>query len=86
MNLEKAYLFFGCRKSDSDFIYREEINDYKERSIISDTYLAFSRENAEQRCYVQDLMKQRKDQIVSLLMNDKGNIYLCGNTKMGLEV
>jgi len=28
-------------------------------------------------------MKQRKDQIVSILMNDKGNIYLCGNTKMG---
>jgi len=25
MNLEKAYLFFGCRKSTSDFIYRDEI-------------------------------------------------------------
>jgi NADPH-ferrihemoprotein reductase len=57
MNLEKAHLFFGCRKSNSDFIYKDEIMDYKERGIISDTYLAFSRENIGQRCYVQDLMK-----------------------------
>ncbi|CDW71895.1 nadph--cytochrome p450 reductase [Stylonychia lemnae] len=86
MILEKAQLYFGCRKNNSDFIYKDEILDYKERQIISDTQLAFSRESVGSRCYVQDLMKQNKDHVIKVLTEDKGNIYLCGNTKMGLEV
>ena len=36
--------------------------------------------------YVQALLSQKKDMIVKALVEDKGHFYICGNTKMGLEV
>lgn len=51
-----AYLFFGCRRSTSDFIYREEIALNMGEGIISEAFIAFSRDNPNTRTYVQDLM------------------------------
>lgn len=45
MKLAPAYLFFGCRRSTSDFIYREDIAKYRGENIINEAYVAFSRDN-----------------------------------------
>jgi sulfite reductase alpha subunit-like flavoprotein len=52
MNLAPAYLYFGCRKSTSDFIYREEIAKYMGEGIVKDAYIAFSRDKPNTRTYV----------------------------------
>ncbi len=36
--------------------------------------------------YVQALLSQKKDMIVKALVEEKGYFYICGNTKMGLDV
>lgn len=39
----ESFLFFGCRKEESDFIYKEEILKFKEDGIIRDSFIALSR-------------------------------------------
>ena len=34
--LSSAHLYFGCRRHDQDFIYRDEMHDFKERGIIAE--------------------------------------------------
>eukprot|EP00347_Sterkiella_histriomuscorum_P023964 403332775 len=85
LNLAEAYLFFGCRKSTSDFIYKEDIDNYKQQGIITDSLIALSREPNQERQYVQDVLKLQKDKVMKVL-EEGGNIYLCGNTKMGQDV
>ena len=86
MRLGNAYLFFGCRKQCSDFIYRDEIAKYRGNHILEDAFIAFSRDDSSKKEYVQDLMKERRDLITEVLTEKKGYFYICGNTKMGLDV
>lgn len=37
-------LFFGCRRHQEDFIYEKEILEYFKQGIITQLYLAFSRD------------------------------------------
>lgn len=37
-------LFFGCRKKTEDFLYEEELYDYKEKGTLADLHVAFSRD------------------------------------------
>ena len=78
-------MFFGCRNRISDFIYQDEIEEQKSNKSLSDCFIAFSREQAN-KLYVQDLIKERKNQIIDLLNSKKGYFYICGNSKMGQEV
>ena len=48
--------------------------------------MAFSRDNPNTRTYVQDLMQERKDLVVRVLQQEEGCLFICGNTKMGLDV
>lgn len=81
-----TYLFFGCRRSTSDFIYREELNRFKEENILNDLFLAFSRDNYEKRVYVSDLLREQKDMVVEVLLNKGGYFYICGSMQMGHDV
>lgn len=43
LELGPAHLYFGCRQFDSDFIYRDYMNEMKDSGIISEANFAFSR-------------------------------------------
>jgi sulfite reductase alpha subunit-like flavoprotein len=64
-----AHLFFGCRKSTTDFIYKTDILEHEANQILTKSYLAFSRESEIQKVYVQDLMRQQADFIKETLLN-----------------
>jgi NADPH-ferrihemoprotein reductase len=44
--LGPAHLFFGCRSSAEDFIYRAELEGYLASGVLSGLHVAFSREGA----------------------------------------
>lgn len=40
----EIFLYFGCRKSDEDYLYQDEIDVLSDRNVINGLRLAFSRE------------------------------------------
>jgi cytochrome P450/NADPH-cytochrome P450 reductase len=74
--LGRALLFFGCRRRDEDFIYRDELETYAADGIV-ELHVAFSREGPEKR-YVQHLIAERADDVFGAL--DAGaTLYVCGD-------
>jgi NADPH-ferrihemoprotein reductase len=42
--LGPAHVFFGCRSSQEDFIYQDELEGYVSNGVLSALHTAFSRE------------------------------------------
>ncbi|MCJ1465884.1 NADPH-cytochrome P450 reductase [Pseudocyphellaria aurata] len=82
----KTILFYGCRKSTEDFLYKDEWDTFA-ASLGSSFELitAFSREQS-QKVYVQQRLKERAAQVNELLLQ-KANFYVCGDAaNMAREV
>ena len=62
----KAVLYFGCKKSTSDYIYRDQLAEFVDQKLL-DLKVAFSREGEWK--YVQALLKWDSDQVKDLIMN-----------------
>lgn len=78
-------LFYGCRKSSEDFLYRDEWPGYAEELKGKFTmHNAFSRENFRpdgSKIYVQDLLWDDRAAIAEALLQGKGYVYVCGDAK-----
>lgn len=81
-------LYFGCRTNNTDFIYKDELNDYVKEGVLTSLYTAFSREKNKPKTYVQNLMKNKKnaEELINLITNNNAYIYVCGATAMGNDV
>mmetsp|Transcript_18199 Transcript_18199/g.37609 ORF Transcript_18199/g.37609 Transcript_18199/m.37609 type:complete len:703 (+) Transcript_18199:166-2274(+) len=78
-----AHLYYGCRSQAKDFIYKDEIEAWKDDSVITDIEYAFSRDQA-QKVYVQDRLRANGRQIYDLLFETSGPkacFYVCGDAK-----
>ncbi|KAG6336105.1 hypothetical protein ID866_2971 [Astraeus odoratus] len=79
-------LFYGCRKSTEDFLYKEEWPQYTEELKGKfKMHCAFSREPPFKpdgsKIYVQDIMWDVRDSIADAILNGKGYVYICGDAK-----
>ncbi len=73
----KAWLFFGERNFDSDFLYQTEWQDFLKEDVLSRMNVAFSRDRAE-KIYVQHrLLEEARD--VYAWLEDGAHIYVCGD-------
>jgi sulfite reductase alpha subunit-like flavoprotein len=96
-----ALLFFGCRHAEKDWLFRDEMNaavklgagcgalsrmQVGPKRPIAGLYPAFSRpDNAEEKNYVQDQIRQQAS-MVKTGMDNNGCVYICGSTAMGNAV
>lgn len=81
-------LFYGCRRSDWDYLYKNEWQEY-ERELDGKfrMHVALSREPGQKKVYVQQLVKAQASEIGDALVNKKGYAYICGDAKhMAREV
>ena len=76
--LGESVLFFGCRKQDADFFFRDEWTALKDQMNLQ-LFVAFSRDQDE-KFYVQDLIKQQSKLVFRLLHEHHGIIYVCGSS------
>jgi cytochrome P450/NADPH-cytochrome P450 reductase len=80
----KALLFFGCRHPQQDFIYEDELEAFVKQGITK-LSVAFSRLNG-QKTYVQDNIKEDKEEVWQLLQ-EGAIVYICGDgSKMAPDV
>ncbi|RCH90936.1 hypothetical protein CU098_002539, partial [Rhizopus stolonifer] len=86
-----SVLFFGCRRTDQDYIYQEELEAYAKNGVLSDLHVAFSRnEDRSPIKYVQHQILANAAQTWNLLYPTDGSkpasIYICGSGAMSRDV
>ncbi len=75
----KNWLFFGHRRSEQDFFYRDELNAMKLSGLLTRLSLAWSRDG-EKKFYVQDRMREVGRELWSWIA-EGAHIYICGDAK-----
>jgi hypothetical protein len=81
-----SVLIFGCRSSDSDFLYHSRLKDFVSSGTISKLLLGFSRQPGTRKRYVQDVICQNSSQLRALLSHPKCHVFVCGSSNMAQEV
>ena len=81
----QSVLFFGCRRSDQDFIYADELNGYVDSGALSSLHVAFSRQNEPVK-YVQHQLLANATEVWRLIEGSNASIYVCGAGTMSRDV
>jgi sulfite reductase (NADPH) flavoprotein alpha-component len=80
------WLIFGDRHSKSDFLYREELENFLQSGILTRLDTAFSRDQ-DSKIYVRHRMKQRQKELFRWIDKKEATVYICGNKRtMGQSV
>ena len=79
------WLFFGDQKSETDFLYRQDLNAWKKRRLLNRLDTAFSRDQAD-KIYVQDRMRESAGELFQWL--ERGaHFFVCGDaSRMAKDV
>jgi sulfite reductase (NADPH) flavoprotein alpha-component len=81
----RNWLLFGDQRSDTDFLYRSEIEAYLAEGLLTRLDLAFSRDQAE-KIYVQHRLQENAATLWQWL-EEGAAIYVCGDaSKMAKDV
>ncbi|CAG7922629.1 unnamed protein product [Penicillium olsonii] len=86
LKLAPAILFFGCRESTADDLYREELEGFEEEGVVS-IYRSYSRqkEQTEGCRYVQERLWLERANVTNLW--DQGaTVFVCGGIHMTEDV
>lgn len=85
-------LFFGCRRSDQDYIYQQELEQYASEGILTSFHTAFSR-NEEQSPikYVQHVLISNAPMVWDLIYPTDpeakpATICVCGSGAMSRDI
>lgn len=79
------WLFFGDQKSETDFLYKDILEDYAVRGVLTRLDTAFSRDQ-DHKIYVQDRMRENGAEIFKWLQAG-GYFYVCGDaSRMAKDV
>ena len=73
----KNWLFFGDRNAETDFIYRDELEQMGKSGLLTRLDLAFSRDQ-EEKIYVQDKMREHGAELFAWL-GQGGYFFVCGD-------
>ncbi|XP_078271813.1 nitric oxide synthase 3-like [Rhinoraja longicauda] len=79
-------LVFGCRRSDQDHIYQEEMLEARDSGVFTEICTAYSRDQ-NTKVYVQDVLRERlPEQLYRSLHSLRGHLYVCGDVTMARDV
>ncbi|PSK42070.1 hypothetical protein B9Z65_3984 [Elsinoe australis] len=81
-------LFYGCREVEGEFAYRDEIGAVeREMGGKLAVQVAESRpKTAGKKMYVQDLIRDRGEEVVRALVEENRYLFICGGASMGRDV
>eukprot|EP00698_Gefionella_okellyi_P021874 TRINITY_DN7168_c0_g2_i2.p1 TRINITY_DN7168_c0_g2~~TRINITY_DN7168_c0_g2_i2.p1 ORF type:complete len:600 (+),score=119.08 TRINITY_DN7168_c0_g2_i2:195-1994(+) len=76
----EAWLFFGCRHEQADFIYREELERAVADGSLTRLVTAFSRDQTE-KIYVTNRLIEHGADVARLILQANATVYVCGDAK-----
>ena len=76
-NPGRNWLFFGDQRSATDFLFREEIEEWREAGVLTHLSLAWSRDGVE-KTYVQHRMAEHAAELWAWLQQG-AHFYVCGD-------
>ncbi|KAJ1798056.1 hypothetical protein LPJ59_002746 [Coemansia sp. RSA 2399] len=81
-----TWLFFGCRSSTDDYLFKHAIEQQKSACVLSQLSVCFSRDSAAReqlgvQRYVQEAMLLCEDEIGELLVAKDAIVFVCGDAK-----
>ena len=76
-SIGKSLIFFGCRHPEQDFLYEAELKELVAQEV-TEMSAAFSRLDPNKKCYVQDDLYARRDEVWQLI-EAGAVIYVCGD-------
>jgi sulfite reductase alpha subunit-like flavoprotein len=79
--VEEFHLYFGNRRGDKEYLYREELEGFEKEFDWFKLNVAFSRDDPNNRVYVQHLVEQDVE-CYKQLVEKKGMLYVCGNRNL----
>lgn len=77
-NCGPAWLFFGCRHPDHDFLYQSELDSYLADGTLDRLEVAFSRTQAH-KIYVQDKIRDLGAEVAELMLRPGAGVFVCGD-------
>ena len=81
----ESLLFYGCRDSQKDFIYEDELRAFEAQGVMR-MHVALSREPGQQKWYVQNLIREQRAEVWRLLQHG-AVVFVCGDaSKMAPDV
>ena len=75
----EVHLVFGEKHREQDYLYREQLQDWRSRGVLAGLHTAFSRDGAG-KVYVQHVLQQQAARVQDMLARG-GHLYLCGNKR-----
>nr|CBV37021.3 nitric oxide synthase [Stramonita haemastoma] len=82
----EMHLYFGCRQHIVDNIYRDELAMMKDEKVLTDFYVALSREPGQPKVYVQDILFKNAKDAYEAVVKRGGHFYVCGDVSMANDV
>ena len=73
-----CWLFFGCRRAEEDYLYREDLESFAADGTLTQLSLAFSRET-EEKVYVQRRIAERAGDVGALIAAPNARVFVCGD-------
>ena len=73
------WLFFGDQRAATDFLYRDELEAWRDQELLTRFDTAFSRDQTE-KIYVQDRMRENAEELWKWLQKG-AHFYVCGDAK-----
>ncbi|KAI9142116.1 cytochrome P450 [Paraphysoderma sedebokerense] len=80
-----THVYFGCR-NENEYLYKDEIMNWKDTGIISEVRVAFSRQQDATKQYVQDKIQQHREEIWTLVHKEHARVFICGSSSMRKEL
>lgn len=75
----QSWLFFGAQRAATDFLYRDELEAFRQEGTLSRLAVAFSRDQPE-KVYVQHRMLEHARELWAWLA-EGAHFYVCGDAK-----
>ncbi|RLN21647.1 hypothetical protein BBJ28_00005532 [Nothophytophthora sp. Chile5] len=74
-----AYLFYGCRDPEVDFLYADELQSARDCGVLDRLHVEFSGDNGSPK-------RVRSELVARHLLQDEGYVFMCGSLAMGRAV